>query len=253
MADIRATTAKCANCAQPNSDSGIKLKLCAKCHTTHYCSRECQKNDWKVHKRVCASMANSASSHTSSTPAGTGDLPPHAPPSSKGLAVTIDKPFHCLDAQTWLHDRSEQDVFKLLIDTYRFRVEDDYKFGGEVDNDSLYGGAQDGRRGFRRFLRLAEKQGRLLPLWWSREKAAECEAVGMSRGWSSLAAAVEKSDIIEHYGNPVMPMQLRMFGEQVYGSGPGGQSGASMRQIQMMAEKGEMHASVLNMASMSMS
>lgn len=34
----------------------------------------------------------------------------------------------------------------------------------------------------------------------------------MSDGWSSLASLIEKSDIIEHYGNPVMPMQLRTLG-----------------------------------------
>jgi mitochondrial splicing suppressor protein 51 len=60
----------------------------------------------------------------------------------------------------------------------------------------------------------------------------------MNDGWSSLASAIENSDIIEHYGNPNMPMQLRILGEQVYGRGPGGQSGASMLQVQMMAERG---------------
>jgi splicing suppressor protein 51 len=59
---------------------------------------------------------------------------------------------------------------------------------------------------------------------------------GESRGM--LACAVEKSDIVEKYGNPLMPMQLRMFAEQVYGRGPGGQSGAGMIQMQMMAENG---------------
>lgn len=168
----------------------------------------------------------------------------------KGLSVAIDKPFHRLDAQTWLHDRPEQDVFTLLIDTYRFRMEDNYNLEGDGDVDSIYGGARDGREGFRRFLRLAEGKRGLLPSWWSQEKAAECEALGMNDGWSSLASAIEKSDVIEHYGNPNMPMQLRMFGEQVYGRGPGGQSGAAMRQIQMMAENGEIHTGQLDMSSM---
>jgi len=251
MADANATMPKCANCAKTKSDSGINLKRCAKCQTTHYCSRECQKADWKEHKRVCASNATSATSisngpHTNFSPpmSASAGQPP------KGLSVAIDKPFHRLNAKTWLHDRPEQDVYKLLIDTYRFRMEDDYNLEGNADVDSIYGGARDGRQGFRRFLRLAESRRELLPSWWSQEKAVECEAVGMNDGWSSLASAIEKSDIIEHYGNPNMPMQLRMLGEQVYGRGPGGQSGASMLQVQMMGERGDIHTDQLDMASM---
>jgi splicing suppressor protein 51 len=241
MTDANTTTLKCANCAKTKSDSGINLKRCAKCQTTHYCSRECQKSDWKKHKRVCASNAAYANFSPSMSASATQPR--------KGLSVAIDKPFHQLNAKTWLHERPEQDVYKLLIDTYRFRMEDNYNFEGDADVDSIYGGARDGRQGFRRFLRLAEGTRGLLPSWWSQEKAAECEAVGMDDGWSSLTSAIKKSDVIEHYGNPNMPMQLRMFGEQVYGRGPGGQSGAAMRQIQMQAESGEMVTSTLDISS----
>lgn len=116
------------------------------------------------------------------------------------------------------------------------RVEDGYKFEGEVANDSLYGGARDGRQGFRRFLRLVENRRELLPSWWSQEKAAECVSVGLGDGWSSLARAIEKSDVIEHYGHSLMPMQLRMFAEQVYGRGLGGSSAASTLQMLMTSE-----------------
>ena len=167
----------------------------------------------------------SATSHSSSQPANAGDAPPDASPSSrdpdedggnvKGLAVAIDKPFHRLHNKTWLHDRPERDVFKLLIDTYRWRVEEDRQ-GGEVHPDSIYGGSADGRRGFGRFLRLAEKRAGLLPSWWSQDKVAECTDFGLTGGWSSLVAALNERDVIEHYGSAVMPAQLRIFGKQVY-------------------------------------
>lgn len=51
----RATRA-CAACGKDEDDvGGGKLKQCAKCHSdkTFYCSRDCQKNDWKDHKRIC--------------------------------------------------------------------------------------------------------------------------------------------------------------------------------------------------------
>lgn len=117
-------------------------------------------------------------------------------------------------------------------------MEDDYNLEGEADEDSIYGGAVTGERGFQRFLSLAQSRRGLLPSWWSEEKSSECMQLGMTNsGWSSLASAVNKGGVIEHYGNPNMPMQLRMLGEQVYGRGPGGQPGAGMMRMQMMMER----------------
>jgi splicing suppressor protein 51 len=209
-------THSCAACNKTADDSGIKLKRCAKCQTTEYCSRDCQKNDWKAHKKICASNASAI--------------------------FAVAQPFHKLNSKTWMHDRPEADVYKLLVDAYRFRLEDDATMEGERAKDSIYGGANDSRVGFSRFLRKAEAKSGLLPSWWNKKKNAACMASGLraepgnERG--SLACVVKKSDIVEEYGDPLMPMQLRMFAEQVYGRGPGGQSGAMMIQMQMRAEDG---------------
>ncbi|KAI9812113.1 MAG: hypothetical protein M1826_002943 [Phylliscum demangeonii] len=247
--DATDATLSCANCGQRESDASGKLKRCAKCHTTTYCSRPCQKADWKTHKKTCAAQAAAAAATASHAP---GTTTPSA--FTFPAAGAIDNPFHQLEARTWLHDRSEQTVYKLLTDAYRFRMEDDYRMTGDVANASLYGGAADsGRRHFRRFLSLAERQPGLLPPWWSTTHAAACEREAMDEHrWSCLTSAVEKDDLIEHYGSRLMPMQLRMFAEQVYGMGPGGQSGDAMRQMMMKieADRGEkMHSSVLDMSS----
>ena len=234
MADVTITP-KCANCGKTESEAGIDLKQCARCKIARYCSRDCQKADWKEHKRGCGSNAGSSTNTSPPTPT-TAEQP------LKGLSVTVGKPFHKLQAQKYLHDRPKQDVYKLLIDCYRLRAEDDYNLEGIAPADSIYGGAQDGQQGFRRFLRLAQGNEGLLPPWWSQENSAECEAVGTNAGWSSLASEIQKSDIMEHYGNPKMPMQLRILGEQVYGRGPGGQGGATAVQFGMMAETGEMES-----------
>ncbi|MDR3646021.1 MAG: zinc finger MYND domain-containing protein [Candidatus Babeliales bacterium] len=45
---------------------------CAKCKTTHYCSRECQAADWKIHKKFCKPAIepeNQAASSSSATKA----------------------------------------------------------------------------------------------------------------------------------------------------------------------------------------
>jgi len=33
----------------------VAAKKCANCETVRYCSRECQRRDWKEHKRICES------------------------------------------------------------------------------------------------------------------------------------------------------------------------------------------------------
>ncbi|KAI0455976.1 putative MYND domain protein [Xylaria acuta] len=212
-----------------------ELKKCAKCTTTLYCSRDCQKADWKTHKKICGKQAHERSQTGSEPSAATVLSPP------KGLEKPITKPFARLDNNTYLHDRPEQDVYRVLIDAYRMRLEDEYKFEGEAAADSIYGGATSSLPGFRKFLRLAASRPGLLPSWWNAEKQNACEMLGMdSSQWSDLRCAAEKGDIIEHYGDPRFPMQLRMLGEMVIGRGFNGNNGTQMRKMMAMMESGSM-------------
>lgn len=207
----------------------VTLKRCSKCSLTPYCSRDCQKADWKAHKKVCGRSGN----------ATTGSSSGPDTPTPKGLDQPIAKPFTRLDNGTWLHDRPEKDVYRVLIDAYRLRVEDIYTFEGEVDAGSLYAGEPSGLKGLRRFLQLASSRPGLLPPWWSAEKQRECEDLGMdSSQFQNLRCAVQKADIIEHYGDSRFPMQLRMFAEAVYRRGPGGQDGTAMRKAMVAMEQG---------------
>jgi ankyrin repeat protein len=40
------------NCAACKN-SGLNFKVCSACKNVHYCSRDCQKSDWKRHKKEC--------------------------------------------------------------------------------------------------------------------------------------------------------------------------------------------------------
>ena len=233
----------CTSCHKPSSE--VTLKRCAKCSTTPYCSRDCQKADWKAHKKICGRQSTSAAAGSSPSTGTTRGSPP------KGLEKPIPNPFARLNQGTWLHDRPETDVYRLLIDAYRFRVEDNYNLEGDVDEDSLYNGAPDGLRGFQRFLDIAQSRPGLLPPWWDASKRQECERLGMDASqWQDLRCAVEKHDIIEHYGDSMFPMQLRMLAEAVYGRGPGGQSGRGMMQMMMAMEGGtlDMETSMLDVS-----
>jgi len=47
MSSTTATTNKCNLCGKDAT------KLCSRCKTVYYCSVECQKQNWKLHKPVC--------------------------------------------------------------------------------------------------------------------------------------------------------------------------------------------------------
>ncbi|THW68820.1 hypothetical protein D6D19_08749 [Aureobasidium pullulans] len=48
----------CAQCGKPEEDPEEKpLKACTTCKSVHYCSRECTKAHYKVHKKECAKLA----------------------------------------------------------------------------------------------------------------------------------------------------------------------------------------------------
>ncbi|KAJ5008574.1 Glucan endo-1,3-beta-glucosidase A1 [Colletotrichum sp. SAR 10_66] len=157
------------------------------------------------------------------------------PTPSRGLEAPIVNAFTNLEKRTYLHNRPEKDVYEILIDCYRLRMEDDAKIVGIMEPDSIYASrSSDGKAGFRRFLETARRSvnGKLLPPWWNDEKQQECEAMAADAGgWSSLKTKLSKADVIQHYGDDHFPMQLRMLGEFVWGSAPGGQDGTQMRRM----------------------
>lgn len=89
----------------------------------------------------------------------------------------------------------------------------------------------------------------LLPDWWNKEKIDVCIAFGRANTAHKFEKMAEKQEIVNYYGNSMMPMQLRMFAEQVLHEGPGGQSGKGMMQMMMQQEAGSgMHMSHLDMS-----
>jgi hypothetical protein len=48
-------TASCQVCEKGKAE-GVKLSFCNSCRSVSYCSRECQKADWKTHKHICKEL-----------------------------------------------------------------------------------------------------------------------------------------------------------------------------------------------------
>lgn len=232
-----ATLATPAQACQKCNKTDVELSRCERCDI-RYCSRSCQIQDWKTHKKTCARNRGQPANNTN-TNTSTASPPSSATQTTAGLQQSIPNPFTRIDNGTYLHDRPPADVYKLLIDTYRLRMDDVSKFEGVKEADSLYApGVTDALPGFRRFLAtLKFKSPRYLPDWWDDEKQAECEALGATAaGWSSLRRKVDKAAVSAHYRNDHFPMQLRMFAGMVYGRGIMGQDGTTMRRMMMQME-----------------
>ncbi|KFY87243.1 hypothetical protein V500_07046 [Pseudogymnoascus sp. VKM F-4518 (FW-2643)] len=196
----------CFNCSKLQTELPEPLKRCSKCQTALYCSRECQTVNWKSHKTTCRLP---------------GSAPPPNPPQGSGSrhnpGFEVMNGMLGLSGDDFLHKLPEGEVFTLLIDCFRMRVEDEYSFGGNTIG--IYNGDKP-LPPFKKFLSLAESRQAILPSWWSPEKRRECERLAVNGNqWSDINAAVEKSDIQDHYNDNMMPMKLRILGEKIYGKG----------------------------------
>lgn len=128
------------------------------------------------------------------------------------------------------------------------RVEDEYKFKGDVEAGSMYdgGNARSALRCLTRFLtkmtRLDARRPaneKILPDWWGDSKVRGCiQAASVRDDWSWIEFAIEKPDVQEHYKDDSMPMQLRMFSEYIDGTKVMNQSCKEMLEIQAGAENG---------------
>lgn len=212
----------CFTCHKLQDELTNTLKRCAKCQGALYCSRKCQTDDWKNHKRTCFSQASSASAQPSGPPPDpqrpTGQPPnPQRPAGQHNAGFNAVNHLLGLTNDDYLHTLPEKEAFAQIIDCFRMRMEDEYVYG--QNNIGIYA-EENPAPVFKRFLDLAESRRGLLPLWWNAAKRRECERMAVDRtGWSNINCAVEKSDIQEHYKNNTMPMMLRVLGEKVYGRG----------------------------------
>ncbi|TGJ84650.1 hypothetical protein E0Z10_g4125 [Xylaria hypoxylon] len=194
----------CAKCNKTH-DTEAQMRKC--CQDTYYCNRKCERADFQNHKASCLK------------PVFKVDKAPA--PLDAPLMKKIYKSFHRLKRGDYLQGRPDTDVYKLLIDAYRLRMEDNDVYAGIHYEDSIYGDATDGLEGFRMFLDRAKVITHMMPSWWSDNKQAECEELGRQEGWSSLSEKIDATSVHEHYSDKFIDIQLRMLAEDIYGTGIG--------------------------------
>ncbi|KAJ5988442.1 MYND domain protein [Penicillium waksmanii] len=267
----------CTNCRKPETKVN-PLKSCGKCKITPYCSRDCQKSDWKSYKKSCAQSAhdraerieniksklasatasvvdslaptsgvesteetNKPQSSSSSAPNHTSAAsnPDTAKALDKGgpaLTVKITDPFQKLKEKKWLHDRPKEDIYKLLIDAFRLRMDDDFKFLELRHANTIYDDIScDGTPSLELFIRMAVLYP--VPEWWNESELASCLEYAKLLTWSNIMVKITADDVKAYYGDPSMVLQLRIFAEQVVEKGGIGIDFLSMLDVGVMLER----------------
>lgn len=251
---------ECATCKKTEIEGNAlkPLKPCAKCKRQWYCSRECQKSDWKNHKKTCGRTRAQPTSTHDVTPStnNQNDITPsvnnqnyiipttNSHIDSEGICC-IPNPYTALQNGTWLKNRPKKDVYKLLVDTYRMRLADQHASKGDVSEGSLNSGAsvESTIQHFLHFLTNvikldATRNKKLLPGWWTENSCKECTKFAQNDEFSNIGLAIDEDDIEEHYGQMDMPMQLRIFSEKIDGYVARGTTYESKLTIQAEFEKG---------------
>ncbi|KAL2125653.1 hypothetical protein VTJ04DRAFT_2018 [Mycothermus thermophilus] len=173
------------------------------------------------------------------------DINPSAPgynSPSRGLEQAIYKPFTHLSHGTWLLNRPPTDVYCILIDAFRLRLDDEavweHRPGGhnpipvrhEVTESKELAELEEKIhttelvQRFQVFLRiLTDFQPLLLPDWWDESHQNACEGMilGEADLWYDIRLPVTRADVVEYYHDFKFAMQLRIFAAQVHQTGPG--------------------------------
>ena len=63
--DVVSVAGVCNFCRKTGERLQKPMQVCGRCMNVNYCSRECQKKDWKAHKKVCLQQRKNASKNQS--------------------------------------------------------------------------------------------------------------------------------------------------------------------------------------------
>ncbi|KAJ5387090.1 hypothetical protein N7509_009631 [Penicillium cosmopolitanum] len=153
----------------------------------------------------------------------------------------------CTKWEKWPEDRPKEDVYKLLIDAYRLRINDDLKFRNIQHADPIYEDAPNedtihaetsfgGTPNLFLFLQMADLVG-LMPTWWDASETASCIDRAKYLTWSNIATQVTADDVKEYDGDNSMVLRLRIFADQVIDMPPMGFDLMKLLDVEVMLEK----------------
>ncbi|KAF4974955.1 hypothetical protein FZEAL_8218 [Fusarium zealandicum] len=204
-------------------DAKISQQGCPEGCRTPYCSRNCRRADKKAHGKVCKLLQDAVAAGASSSQ--------HRPTEHQRQPPSPDTTLRIIDV-TWFHDCPKEEVYRILIDSYRLRMNDMSECRQVSDEDVYFVRFATSIIGFRRYLDIAQDTAGFLPSWWNAEKREECEAYcAIPNGGHTCKLSYWQSveDIARDYNDDEqIVLRLRLLAQVVFGCGPGGKDVTTM-------------------------
>lgn len=213
---ITTSTRYCDNCGDSWPDQ--KLFHCNKCRTTTCLRCQCLSGGgFHSHVQDCMVFpGNCIVGPPTASRSETSQQPVISP--RRGLTEPREEPFTNLQAQSWLHGRPEDDVYRLLIDSYRLHSFDKFHFEKANKLGTIFAGATDSANDFSSYLSAAAGRPLLLPRWWTRANHQDCVRMGLRHAqFHDLHVQLSHAMVVDYYRDASFPTQLRLFAEQVLG------------------------------------
>ena len=194
-ADIVVGADRCANmsCAKAGE------KKCARCKAVRYCSKDCQRADWKRHKTSCAAIDRSteATGRRAGAPAfQTAQLSPQA---------MLDN-FMAAETGGWYGGVSRERVYERLVVSFCLRVADERTFAGNIvginrasrESENLDDPATTTvMEEFRKYVKRGKTKGYLPKDWSADDDVKVCEFGARRTG---VCTHWDKQDVVKKYG-----------------------------------------------------
>ncbi|KAG8629265.1 hypothetical protein KVT40_003130 [Elsinoe batatas] len=139
-----------------------------------------------------------------------------------GIKIANPHPYTRLRSGIWLHHRPAEDVFKLLIDTFRRRCYFYDEMEGPYDKRFTYEEEDNTEKGLRYWLRDVEKKPYLLPDWWNEEEHEACVASALVKDsdyW--VGKVVDLNDTVDRHQDPSIYANMAHFRQTVHDGGHG--------------------------------
>lgn len=188
------------------------LGTCTRCRNETYCSPECQKLDWKMHKPNCGFNAPSLhkpKAAINNTMDEIATLLVKEKEMTEGCGQSL-QPFTRIKDGIYFDGMSRAKVFLQLVDIYRMMVDEEKKF--RERKRGIYAG--NALQDFQLFLTKAEQNGRVLPGWWDEKARRECE---LDSRWR-LTWSLDRTRVALEYQDPLMPRKFKILAELIEGS-----------------------------------
>ncbi|KIW09514.1 uncharacterized protein PV09_00390 [Verruconis gallopava] len=207
----------CTFCRRPQAGFTEKFKVCSRCKFSNpfmlYCSKECQRNDWSRHKKICGiSIDRSTQRPVQVMPARMTNYQWEMP---SGPVAS----FHNILVQ----HQNEELTYKLVIDAYRLLDEAKRNYNPSFFDLQAFFRWLDGYsfEGLQQFLSKTlddDIKTKFMPDWWNEEHRDVCERYAKEKyHWSDIDTNVPREiNDFHRYGGPAVRLPLRLVASKIH-------------------------------------